>query len=150
TLLSPPLPRNSRRHFLKNLAWLLSSGVTGAYSAPAVFGGEAVGAQKKHSQTEQLTAAGKKKYEIAPWTGDDFTIGHRFRNRNFPTFPSQSEQHVDFVIIGGGIAGLTAAHYLKNHKVLLLEQYQETGGQSRGSSYRDTRFSYGAAYMSNV
>ena len=82
-------------------------------------------------------------YELAEWTGDEFTIGHEMRDADFPKFPLESEKTVDYAIIGGGIAGLTAAHYLKNYNYMLLEQYSELGGQCRGSSYQGIDFSFG-------
>ncbi|HNM50852.1 MAG TPA: FAD-dependent oxidoreductase [Candidatus Obscuribacter sp.] len=54
---------------------------------------------------------------------------------------------VDFVIVGGGMAALTAAYRLRHENFLLLEQYQETGGQSRGETTREgLSYSLGAAY----
>ena len=82
-------------------------------------------------------------YQISPWTGDDFKIGHEMRDADFPQFPTSTESTVDFVIIGGGIAGLTAAHYLSNYNYLLLEQYDNFGGQSRGGSFNGIDYSFG-------
>ena len=56
---------------------------------------------------------------------------------------------MDFVIVGGGMAGLASAYYLRDHNFLLLEQYDTLGGQSRGSSYHGLAYSYGAAYFNN-
>ena len=88
-----------------------------------------------------------RKYEIAPWTGDDFRRGHQLRDAAVPAASLADEKHVDFVIVGGGLAGLTAAHYLKDSDFLLLEQYDDLGGQSRGGSHRGLNYSYGAAII---
>lgn len=92
----------------------------------------------------------KSKYKIGPWTGDDFTMGHKLRAHQLPQFPKTAERSVDFVIVGGGMSGLTAAHYLRDHDYLLLEQYDSLGGQSRGSSFNGLGYSYGAAYVGDL
>jgi len=102
------------------------------------------------ARAKEELQAGKPGYKIAPWTGDDFTMGHRLRNHELPDFPQNAEKEVDFVIVGGGMAGLASAYYLQNHNFLLLEQYDSLGGQSRGSTYRGVDYSYGAAYISTV
>ena len=126
---------SSRRQFLKTLTWLAAAGVSGPLSDLFRYA-DAAPAEK-----------GKKSYELAPWTGDDFTLGHKLRSGELPVMPAESERTVDFVIVGGGIAGLTSAYFLKDHNYLLLEQYDELGGQSRGRSYRGIEYSLGAAYL---
>jgi protoporphyrinogen oxidase len=80
---------------------------------------------------------------LADWTGDDFTLGHKLRSKKIPSFPAKAERNVDFVIVGGGMGGLSAAHYLNNHDFVLLEQYSFLGGNSRGGSFRNIDYSYG-------
>ncbi|MDR3616312.1 MAG: NAD(P)-binding protein [Candidatus Obscuribacterales bacterium] len=82
-------------------------------------------------------------YETGVWTGDDFTVGHEMRDAEFPKFPVESEKTIDFAIIGGGIAGLTAAHYLNNYNYMLFEQYADLGGQCRGQTYQGLEYSFG-------
>lgn len=89
-------------------------------------------------------------YKVAPWTGDDFTFGHRLRDAQLPKFPIDAEKTVEFVIIGGGIGGLTSAYFLKDHDFLLLEQYDQLGGQSRGDFHNGIGYSYGAAYIGYI
>lgn len=124
----------TRRDFLKGLGLILASGATGAFTEDAIW---SLGAEAKAS----------KQLNIAPWTGDDFTLGHRLRAREIPRIPKNTERKVDFVIIGGGVSGLTAAHYLRNHNTLLLEQYDKVGGHARGATHRGIDYSYGAAYI---
>ncbi len=123
---------SSRRQFLKALLALYGSSLTGlaGSSAPAAPSGGS--------------------YKIAPWAGDDFTLGHRMKAGDFPKFPANVEKTVDFVIVGGGMSGLNAAYQLRDHNFLLLEQYNELGGQSRGRSYRGIDFSLGAAYLGSA
>jgi len=90
------------------------------------------------------------KYKIFPWTGDDFTLGHRLRDKKFDHGIRTPETSVDFVIVGGGIAGLAAAHYLKNHDYILLEQYGSVGGQALGSGSANRGFSYGSTWLNSI
>lgn len=134
----------TRREFLRRLSGVLIAGGAplvsaisqGAEAAPPPRGGAGVGA--------------KFNYKLAPWTGDEFTLGHRLRDKDTPNAPIDADEHYDFVIVGGGVAGLTAAYFLRDHNVLLLEQYDELGGQSRGASHRGIKYSYGAAYVGDV
>lgn len=95
----------------------------------------------------QLPAAGKGSFKIGDWTGDDFTIGHRLRDGKLPKLPKSPERTVDFVIVGGGIAGLTSAYHLRSSNILLLDQYDQFGGHARGGSHNGIGYSYGAAYI---
>lgn len=61
--------------------------------------------------------------------------------------PAVSAEY-DAVIIGGGIAGLTAAYKLRDKKVLILDQDKRFGGNSKGEDFEGTRYSIGAAYIS--
>ena len=139
--------KTTRRKFLQNLSGCLTT-TSAVYLANLFASGSKELAQAKDQPAPQTS--GKAAYSIAPWTGDDFTLGHQLRNRELPKFPTLVEREVDFVIVGGGIAGLTAAYYLRNHNVMLLEQYETLGGQSRGSNHKGLGFSYGADSISSI
>lgn len=140
--------RHSRREFLKNLNLLLA---LGAGSTLSEFLFDCNSAVAKNPKVDSLLlSANGHRYKVMPWTGDNFTRGHELRNGDIPKFPEHAEATYDFVIVGGGIAGLTSAYYLKDHNYLLLEQYDELGGNSRGSSYRGIDFSYGPAYVGDL
>jgi protoporphyrinogen oxidase len=124
----------SRREFLQSLTWLLAFGGTSLYSAEA---------QAKIKRALESVYH----HKLSPWLGDNFERGHKLRDGELPTFPKNAEATVDFVIVGGGVAGLTSAYYLKDHNFLLLEQYDEFGGNSIGRSYRGMDYSLGAAYL---
>ncbi len=130
----------ARRSFLKYLALLLGT-VTSEVFIDRAWAGS--GTSPAGLTADTYDVARDWHYEIAPWTGDDFVLGHRLRDADFPPAVIESERSVDFVIVGGGIAGLTAAHFLRDHNFLLLEQYADLGGQSRGGSFQGIEYTWG-------
>ena len=140
----------SRRRFLKSLALLLGCQQLGAevFAAPVKSKAVKTAANLAKPASKAADAA---KYKLAPWcAGDDFTLGHKLRMGEWPTLPEKAERKVDFVIVGGGVAGLTAAYNLKDQDFLLLEQYDSFGGHARGGSYHGIDYSYGAAYIGST
>ena len=87
----------------------------------------------------------------ARWTGGivgaAHTTGHRLRDGKFP--PSSRTERCDAVIIGGGIAGLTAAHRLQKsgRDFLLLELEREPGGNSASGANAVSAYPWGAHYV---
>lgn len=122
--------RSTRRDFLK----MLAAAACGGYLLDATT----VGAQ-----------AGSKKFSLSNWTGDEFKNGHLLRDGKLPKIPAAADKKVDFVIVGGGLAGLASAHFLADHDYLLLEQYDELGGHCRGGSYNGIDYSWASAYFAN-
>jgi protoporphyrinogen oxidase len=129
----------NRRLFLRRLSGLLAGGYL-----LQNCGGEESG----HDLFAPALAKGTG-YTLAPWTGDNFTLGHRMRSGDGPSFPKHAEGKVDFIIVGGGMAALTAAYELRDHNFLLLEQYDDLGGTSLGGSHNGLSYSMGAAYYSD-
>jgi oxygen-dependent protoporphyrinogen oxidase len=103
-----------------------------------------------YQQSSSLQAIAQPNYKVLPWTGDNFTLGHKLREDNLPKFKDKIDETVDFVIIGGGISGLTAAYNLREYNTVLLEQYDSLGGQARGGTYKSTNYSMGSAYLSTI
>lgn len=53
----------------------------------------------------------------------------------------------DVVIVGGGMAGLSALHYLQDVNAVVLEAQHRTGGQMCYNSWKGIRYAEGAAYF---
>ena len=51
------------------------------------------------------------------------------------------------VVIGGGIAGLTAAYALRDLRPVLLEQGAQFGGNAKGERWNDLEYSIGSSYI---
>lgn len=60
--------------------------------------------------------------------------------------PAVSEEY-DVVIVGGGLAGLSAAYYLKGKKVLIIEGHNRFGGNAKTQQYNKSMTSMGSAYI---
>lgn len=54
----------------------------------------------------------------------------------------------DVVIVGGGLAGLSAAHFLKDLDVLVLERESRAGGKARAELWGSLGYSSAATYFS--
>lgn len=63
------------------------------------------------------------------------------------TAESTTSKTYDVIIVGGGIAGLTAAYYLDDHDVLLLEMQKQVGGRATSGQYQNLSFARGAEYI---
>lgn len=127
------LSDHTRRQFLRLLSGIAAGGLSGVFTASKCLASDASGAGRQNPA-----------YNVLPFKGDDFTLGHLLRDGRAPQFPDKAEERHDFVIVGGGMAGLACANYLKGEDFLLLEQYAQTGGTSSGGSYRGIDYSMGA------
>jgi Flavin containing amine oxidoreductase len=82
--------------------------------------------------------------------GASDVFGHRLRDGLHVEVPRDSWTNVPIVIVGGGVAGLTAAWRLKNSGVtdfVLIELENAPGGTSRSGSNRSISFPWGAHYI---
>jgi protoporphyrinogen oxidase len=120
--------RTTRREFLTLMGTVAASSLTGVF----------------RTASAEPTVSSAPGFRVSPWTGDDYTLGHRLRDGFTKELPLQSEKKVEFVIVGGGMAGLACSHYLRNENILLLEQYDHMGGTSSGGSYKGIDYSMGA------
>jgi glycine/D-amino acid oxidase-like deaminating enzyme len=81
-------------------------------------------------------------------TSDHF--GHRLRDGLRVEVPADAWTNASVVIVGGGVAGLTAAWRLQNSGLrdfVLLELENAPGGTSRSGSNRSISFPWGAHYI---
>ncbi|WP_165824132.1 NAD(P)-binding protein [Pseudochryseolinea flava] len=79
--------------------------------------------------------------------GPNAALGHRLRDMKFES-PTQSKS-TDVLIVGGGVAALSAARVLKQNNVSfhLLELGTEAGGNSVAGKNHVTAYPWGAHYL---
>ena len=77
--------------------------------------------------------------------GEYFSICHQVRDGH--SFPKpDATKKADVVIVGGGVAGLSAAYFLKGKDWLLLEKEDHFGGNAYQEEYEGQIFGTGSAY----
>jgi hypothetical protein len=79
--------------------------------------------------------------------GPNAALGHRLRTMDFPVVTETTQ--VDILIVGGGVAGLSAARYLKKHtdNFVLVELEEHAGGNAMAGSNDVSAFPWGAHYL---
>jgi len=88
------------------------------------------------------------------WIGDNSALGHRVRDRarDAAAHPPAGarERRCDVLVVGSGIAGLSAARSLQRAGITdftVLELEDEPGGNSRGHAMQGLRCPIGAHYL---
>jgi protoporphyrinogen oxidase len=76
------------------------------------------------------------------YEGDNPVQGHYVRD-NPPTKSVPPRERFDVVIVGGGISGLTAAHGLKDKRVLVLEKDRSPGGAAKMKEWNGVKYTLG-------
>lgn len=82
--------------------------------------------------------------------GASADVGHRLRNMSEVRVPTDRWQDVDVVIVGGGVAGLSAARQLRKagvEKFVVLELEPHAGGTARGGETAVVPCPWGAHYL---
>ncbi len=82
--------------------------------------------------------------------GANVDLGHILRERRNFDVPQQSWTNVEVAIVGGGIAGLSAAWKLKREKFndfVVLELEKETGGTARSGKNNFISYPWAAHYL---
>ncbi len=144
--------RYSRRSFLR------ASAVTGAglyfgLHQNLFYRLEALAAAKPRAMAaDSPTAMIQGAFESREFTGDDVSRPHNIlwdlegyirQKGGRPT----SRRRTGPVVVGGGMAGLLSAYFLRDRAPVLLEQAPRFGGNSRGECFGNSSFSIGAAYI---
>jgi hypothetical protein len=83
------------------------------------------------------------------FVNESFQLGHQLRDRRPFAAPTRVEKH-RVVIVGGGIAGLSAAWRLNKrgfHDFVLLEMNAQPGGNSRWGENEVTAYPWAAHYV---
>jgi len=82
--------------------------------------------------------------------GQSDTLGHILREGRTFEVPADGWRNVKVVIVGGGVAGLSAAWKLRKlgvEDLVVLELEKETGGTSLSSSGQPVAYPWGAHYL---
>lgn len=82
--------------------------------------------------------------------GPNRTAGHNLRDGHMPLAPSSAPEEIETIIIGGGIAGLSAAWWLDKqgkHDIALLELEDHVGGNASSGKNNVSAYPWGAHYV---
>jgi protoporphyrinogen oxidase len=75
---------------------------------------------------------------------NDMPTGHLIMESD--QFPVRKKLRAKYLIVGGGVAGLSAAYQLRNENFLLCELSDNPGGTSSSGKYKNTPLCFGAHY----
>jgi len=70
-----------------------------------------------------------------------FEAAHTLRDGNEPGNATDTGEHYDLVVVGGGISGLAAAYFYRksvnrNSKILVLDNHDDFGGHAKRNEFR--------------
>lgn len=74
----------------------------------------------------------------------DVGVGHILRESQ--QYPQGSTEETEYLVVGGGIAGLAAAYGLRKEDFYLCELSNYLGGSSSAEAHKDQHFAQGAHY----
>ena len=128
-----------RRNFLKIGFSLMASGLMGSCkeieeNSPVIW-----------PQEENKVLS----YKVNGWFGNSYETAHKFRDGFTPPEPAADEKK-EVVIVGAGLAGLTAAHKLREMDIMVMEYENEAGGNARSLNWNGNYFNIGSAYFCDL
>lgn len=145
------IPFQSRRSFLK-LA--LASAAYASLGSPLLLHARKAFANAELDRWSPISAAPSgARFSSADFNGDEIDRPHEIiwdRDNYIKAkggIPAPSER-ARVVVVGGGVAGLASAYWLRDLEPVLLEQASRFGGNSKGERVGDSEYSIGAAYIS--
>lgn len=141
----------TRRDFLNGMAvgaggllaaaWVPGMAIHGGAPLPAPWG-----AGRSNAATGPQDAPG---YYPPARTGmrgshpGSYEVGHAMRDGAFwkaAGAPVQTGEHYDLVVVGGGISGLSAAHFYRarnpSARILILDNHDDFGGHAKRNEFR--------------
>jgi len=107
----------------------------------------ATGATVTSASIGSCSLINRRKYPVS-LKSPNYALGHRLRKPDFP--PTSETSEIETLIVGGGIAGLSAGWQLLQNgqsDFEILELESETGGNSRSSQNNISAFPLGAHYL---
>lgn len=122
----------------------------GIASVPAINRREVLAALLGSSSLLLPGCSGKKLPPAGELLSPSLAIGHRIRDGFRPQPPDSAWEHTGVVIVGGGIAGLSAGWRLQHagqDDYLLLELEPQPGGTSLSGESAVTAYPWGAHYV---
>jgi 2-polyprenyl-6-methoxyphenol hydroxylase-like FAD-dependent oxidoreductase len=94
---------------------------------------------------EALLASPDPKLLGAQVHGEHFEVCHQVRDGHQFDRPDAT-RNVDIVIVGGGVAGLSAAYFLRGKDWLLFEKEAQFGGNALQEEFEGQAYATGSAY----
>ncbi|MGB6898705.1 MAG: FAD/NAD(P)-binding protein, partial [Candidatus Acidiferrum sp.] len=127
---------HSRREFIRFV-------VAGSVAAGCPVDAALISAPDSAHANSKSTAASSEGVPLVD--GEHFEICHQIRDGRHFEIPAPSVKS-DIAIVGGGVAGLSAAYFLRGKDWLLLEKEKHFGGNAFQEEFDGQPFATGSAY----
>src|ERR1700751_2678255 len=124
-----------RRDFLQGALFAAASTLTGSLRAsPAASGLEFPERQNLTGYYPPTLTGLRGSHEGA------YAAAHSVRDGTYPRDPIDTKQKFDLVVVGGGISGLSAAHFYresrgKQTRIMILDNHDDFGGHAKRNEF---------------